>query len=293
MLNLYFNPYPKSFPNAEDAIQNVTQTITSLKAIISSPKDFHFFHGEGLDSINNWIASSDESGALNTIKSLLPTKPSKERTSFLFFLQKVSKATSIPIEDIEECEDWELEHLPELPVTILEIASKRDALSITFSKDSDWCRDIYNFTNPRNNKLPNIHGQSDLSAIKQWDEERRDRCSSFLEKLCDIASAFPCAEITREITNLVNPKLVLDKFQLAKNRDYICDGDLLKYVEPHQKKCLELRILASGDRMFFKRYENTIFIGGFYNKNQGISQQSAINTAIKRIGKEIKAYSCN
>jgi len=82
---------------------------------------------------------------------------------------------------------------------------------------------------------------------------------------------------------------IFDKFRLAKNMNYIPDGDLIKKFYDISAGSLCELIVTGTIRLYFVNFNGRILVGGKYQKGQG-DDNAAQNRAAKTAKQRINAY---
>jgi hypothetical protein len=212
---------------------------------------------------------------------------SVERTKLQLLLQTFSRGRVIDAEDLGEVNNWVVANI-NAPAPVLALAAQNKAIALTIPTEPEWCVDMLYF-DKRTETLHNLWGQENISEITKY-------C---IESLKNITERFMVNFNTVFCNGALNSAPNIDSWEKfgyfrtmkkAKEQGYNVDGNLIKNKSmPKTKKygsLLELRMMESGHRIFFVHRQGLnpeILIGGFYQKNQSISQNEAIQNAKKRI----------
>jgi hypothetical protein len=141
----------------------------------------------------------------------------------------------------------------------------------------------------RTETLHNLWGQEDISEITKYCIESLENIT---ERFMVHFNTVFCNGALNSAPNINNWERFgyFRTMKKAKEQGYNVDGDLIKNKSmPKTKKygsLLELRMMGPGHRIFFVHRQGLnpeILIGGFYQKNQSISQNEAIQNAKNRI----------
>ena len=286
-MEMYFNPYPGAAKTEEEGINLAIGTADalirlqkecssiSLSSIVSEmdgdlpPSKFVLFRGINIDF---------------SITSILHKTTKVEHTKLLLLLQFFSKGKIIDNKDLFNLEDWVVSGIG-ASAPMLELAAKKKAVALTIPTEPEWRVDKIEF-NDRQETLHNLWGQEDLSIIKNY-------CIESLQNIPERFAVQFDAEYCPGALNSAPKAALWEKlgyFQImerAKKRNYQIDNNLIKNVaDTKYGDLLELRIYSAGHRLFFvyrKDCSPEILIGGFYQKNESLSQNEAIQNAKKCI----------
>jgi putative component of toxin-antitoxin plasmid stabilization module len=284
-VEIYFNPYPGASKDEQEGIRCIVETADAFtrmkKALQSVPLLGRFADNEVLPSQFVLVRLA---GMELGIKDVLYKVATHERIKIQLLLETFSKGRVLDENDLTDIEHWIITNIG-VPAPILEIATRNNAIALTIPAEPEWRCDILCFEN-RSETLYNLWGQKDISNIVKHSidslENTEKRFSACFEAVfCDAA------------LNDAPPPINWDNLgffttmEKAQKREYRVDDNLIKNVaETKYGPLLELRIYGPGHRIFFayrKSMSPKVLIGGFYQKNQGSSQDKAIALAQKRI----------
>jgi hypothetical protein len=289
-MEIYFNPYPGSAKNEAYGIQCAIEAADALSRLRKDIQNIPLvgrFPGENIDKSPAsfiLIRTSDTELRLGDIFHKATTS---DRLKLQLLLQLFSRGQVIELVGLDTINNWTLANIG-IPAPILELAAKNRAMTLTIPTEDLWRVDILRFEN-RAEITHNLWGQEDVSGIVK-------HCIDSIENTIERFKARFDAEFCDGALNVAPDDNIWESFgyftamNRAKARDYRVDDDLIKNkAMPKTEKygsLLELRMKGPGHRIFFVRRKGLspeILIGGFYQKNESMSQNDAIQNAKKRI----------
>jgi putative component of toxin-antitoxin plasmid stabilization module len=286
-MEVYFNPYPGAAKTEEEGLKLAIGTADALLRLQRQ------CNGISITS-NVSIADGDlppskfvifrNSNLEFTIGAVMYKYGNVEREKLRLFLSYFSKGKIIDQDDLNDINNWVISVIG-TSAPVLELAAKNKAIALTIPTEAEWCVDVLRFDN-RSETLHNLWGQVDLSAI----------ITHCLDSIKNTQERFKVrfnAEFCPGASNSAPNTALWDNFgffqvmERARKRNYEVDDNLIKNVaDTKYGPLLELRIYGPGHRIFFVYRKNSspkILVGGFYQKNEGISQNDAIQKAKKCI----------
>jgi hypothetical protein len=290
-MEIYFNPYPGAAQEEKEGIQYAVKAAEALFRLKKAmQKNFLLTGkspGEDVDvSLSKFVLVKGAGTPLG-IGDIIRNAPPLERTKLQLLLHTFSQGKIIEAIDIADYDDWIIDNIG-ASAPILGLAAKSKAIALTIPSEEVWRRDLLPFKN-HTETLHNLWGQKDISQIVTFCIESikniPERFSAkFKAKFCD--GALNTAPNTANWEHWG----FFRNMERAQKREYAVDNDLVKTERlPKTKnygRLLELRIKDSGHRILFahrKESSPEILIGGFYQKNEAMSQSEAIQDAKKRI----------
>ena len=286
-MEIYFNPYPGAAKTEEEAIRLAIGTADSLSrlkqgcvgvvlsASISEPEvelppsRFILVRNKNLEF---------------TIGSLIFKTGNVEREKLRLLLDLFSRGRIICNDELLNVNNWIVSAIG-TSAPLLELAAKNKALALTIPTEPEWRIDIIKFDD-RLETLHNLWGQNDISEIIK---HCLDSISNNAERFCIMFNVKFCKGALNSAPNT----MLWDSFgffqtmERAKNRNYQIDKKLIKSVaDTKYGHLLELRMHSTGHRIFFVNRKDRLpelLVGGFYQKNEALSQDEAIQQAKKRI----------
>ncbi|MCL2324965.1 MAG: hypothetical protein FWC40_00460 [Proteobacteria bacterium] len=290
-MELYFNPYPGPAQSMEDGIQLVVNAADALFRLQKSLQKILLsgtFSNAEFDRPSNFVLIREAQSTFR-IQDTFNKAKAGEREKIRLLLNVLSKGKVISLNDVECVEDWVIKSVG-APAPVLEIAAKNRAIALTIPTEPEWRVDRIEFDN-RDDFLHNLWGQKDLSQLTA-------HCADSLTNPIERFSARYAAIFCDGALNSAPEHSLWDSFGFfqnmdkAKARGYHVDSDLIKNVaDTKHGTLLELRCYGFGQRIFFVFRKNAmpaILIGGFYEKNGGTSQNTAINDAQERINQYVE-----
>lgn len=282
MPEIYFNPYPG---RAEDAQSGQQALITAARAVLAIKEYLdQFYNPAGDIPIREFVLYKDpHSGAQQTIPSTIYSLAGRERELVKRFLMLFDRGQALTTEDLGVCRDWVLCGLG-APAPVLEYAARRDGMAATLPTEIEWKRDFLQFEG-REERLPNIYGQSELNPLYDWIEKWYERCSDFttrLEKVCGLAI---CREaMCRYVPSPSEHDLTINMIQRAAQRHFEHDGYLVKDVSALTNGVIkQIKQKGSGVRVYVGvSSDRDPCLAGFFKKGQG--DERAQNKAISLAG---------
>jgi hypothetical protein len=289
-MEIYFNPYPgaaKSAKSGIDAVVLAADVLFRLRKQCSGvPLSGRVsdLHGDLPPASFVLVRAGD---MIFGIKNVIFTIQGHEREKVRLLLDMFSKGQIIDTETFHGVENWIVSAVG-TAAPVLEIAAKKKAIALTIAAEEEWRINLIDFDD-RENKLHNIWGQPDISAlvkhcIDSLENSVERFAAQFNAKFCDGALYTAPNQQQWEHCGF------FQNMERAKKRGYSVDDKLIKNVG--QTSCgvlLELRCYGSGWRIFFvyrRGLTPEVIIGGFYQKGIGKNatpQNRAIQDAISRI----------
>jgi hypothetical protein len=289
-MELYFNPYPGSAKSEIDGICCAVKVADALARLKKEIQNIHLtgrFPEERIEIKPSDFVLVRTSTAELRLKDIFFKASPAERVKLQLLLQIFSQGQIIGAETLDGVENWIIANIG-TAVPILEIAAKNGAIALTIPTEDIWRKDIFSFQN-QSKTLHNLWGQMDITEIIEY-------CVNSLRNTGERFSMRFNAEYCPGALNDAPNTAEWERFgyfnamQKAKEREYQIDDDLIKNRNmPKTQKygsLLELRVYGPGHRIFFVRRKGSspeILIGGFYHKNESMSQNDAIKNAKKRI----------
>ena len=286
-MEIYFNPYPGVVKTEEEGIRLAIMTADSLSRLKKGCSGIVLSASVSEPEVelppSKFILVRSKNSEF-TIGSLIFKTGNVEREKLRSLLELFSRGRIINNDDILKVDNWIVSVIG-TSAPMLELAAKNKAIVLTIPTEQEWRIDIINFDN-RHEILHNLWGQNDISIIIK---HCLDSISNNPDRFCIQFNAKFC---TGALNSAPNP-LLWDNFgyfqtmDRVKKRNYMVDDKLLKIVANTKYGfLLELRMYGSGHRIFFLHQKDNspeIIIGGFYQKNETLSQNDAIQQAKKRI----------
>ncbi|MHC6202255.1 hypothetical protein ACYULU_03575 [Breznakiellaceae bacterium SP9] len=290
-MEIYFNPYPgaaKTLEEGKTLVVNVADAYYRLKNEIQNAVPLN---GNAADTTVDLKPSRfilvREATIEYSIKEIFLMVNGRDKEKLKLLLTLFSTGQIIDKDTINDVENWLITSINN-PAPILEIAVKNGAIALTIPTEIEWQVDILSFAG-RKEILPNLWGQKNIATI-------RDYCIESLATVKERFSKQFNAVFCNGALNSAPKFSSWDDFgffwamKKAKEHEYNVDDDLVKNKHmPKTKKygsLLELRCYGEGHRIFFVHRKGVvpeILIGGFYQKNQAMSQDEAIQKAKGRI----------
>jgi putative component of toxin-antitoxin plasmid stabilization module len=289
-MELYFNPYPGPAKNETDGIHCAVElagALSRLKKELQSISLIGRFPEEQIEVKPSDFVLVRTSVTELRLKDILSKALPADRVKLQLLLHIFSRGQIIDTEVLNSVENWIITSI-DTAAPILEIAAKNKAVALTIPTEDIWRNDVLSFQN-RLETLHNLWGQTDITRIV---EHCIDSLRNAGERFSMQFNAIYCPGSLNDAPNTAEWERYgyFSAMQKAKERAYQVDNNLIKNKDmPKTKKygsLLELRIYAPGHRIFFVRRKGTfpeILIGGFYQKNESMSQNESIQNAKKRI----------
>ena len=286
-MEIYFNPYPGPAGTEEESMHLAIGTADALlrlqKECIGTFFSAKMAVTDGNLPPSQFILFRNNNLELNIAAIMFKTS-NVEREKLRLLLNYFNKGKIIGADELNNVDDWIISNI-NAPAPVLELAAKNKAITLTIPTEDDWKINIINFIG-RQEILHNLWGQENLSAI----------VIHCLESIRKIPERFSIRFNALFCSSALNsaPDFALwmnygffQTMERAKKRNYQPDDNLIKVVSDTQYGALlELRLYGSGHRLFFTHRKGClpeILIGGFYKKNQSLSQNDAIKHAKKCI----------
>jgi hypothetical protein len=284
-MEIYFNPYPGVSKNEKEALGCLLEAADAFvrvkKGLQSVPLLGRFAGDEVLPSRFVLVRLA---GTEFGIKDMFYKTASHERVKIQLLLEIFSKGMVLVENDIKDVENWVIANIG-MPAPILEMAARNKAVALTIPTEPEWRCDILYFED-RSETLHNLWGQKDISNIvKHGIDSLKDAEKRFSASF----GAVFCNAALNDAPSPVNWDNLgfFTTMERAQKHEYKADDNLIKKVaETKYGPLLELRIYGPGHRIFFvyrKDRAPKMLVGGFYQKNQGLSQDKAIANAQHRI----------
>jgi putative component of toxin-antitoxin plasmid stabilization module len=289
-MEIYFNPYPGPAKNEIDGIHYAVKAADALSRLKKETQNIHLtgsFPEEHIEIKPSDFVLVRTSTTELRLKDIVFKTSSSDREKLKLLLQIFSHGQIIDAKILDKAENWIITNIG-TAVPVLEIAAKNGAVALTIPSEDIWRRDILSFEG-RKEILHNLWGQANITGITE-------HCVNSLRNAAECFSIRFNAAYCPGALNTAPNAAKWERFgyynamQKAKEREYRIDGDLVKNENmPKTKKygsLLELRIQGSGHRIFFvcrKGLYPELLIGGFYQKNESMSQNESIQNAKKRI----------
>jgi putative component of toxin-antitoxin plasmid stabilization module len=286
-MEIYFNPYPGASKDEQEGLHCVIEAADAFvrvkRALQSVPLLGRFAGDEVLPSRFVLVRLAEmEFG----IKDMFYKAASQERVKIQFLLEMFSKGRVFDEKDLSGVENWIITNIS-APAPVLEIAAKNKVLALTIPTELEWRRDILYFEN-RTETLHNLWGQKDISDIVKHGIDSLETAEKRFSAYFDAVFCNAALDDAPSPVNWDNLGF-FTKMARAKKREYEIDNNLIKKVaETKYGPLLELRLYEPGHRIFFVHREDMlpkVLVGGFYQKNQSLSQDKAIANAGRRIDK--------
>jgi putative component of toxin-antitoxin plasmid stabilization module len=288
-MEIYFNPYPGAAKTEEEGLRLAVGTADALSRLKNECT------GMALFSVASQ-ATSDlpptkfilirNANIEFTIGAVIFKTAKTEREKLKRLLDLFSHGRVIDDDDLLMAEDWIVSAV-DAPAPILELAAKNNAIALTIPTEVEWQIDPLCF-NGRSEKLHNLWGQENISSIIT---HCHDSIKNSAERFSVRFSAIYCPGALNSAPNTT----LWDSFgffqimERAQKRNYEADDNLIKDVDDTKYgPLLELRMYGPGHRIFFvyrKDSSPKILVGGFYQKNESLSQDDAIKKAKKCVDK--------
>ena len=279
-MEFYFNPYPAPAESIDDAKCCAVRTANALTRLMKETSDIKIM-AEACAKPGGFVVHR-QCGADYDLGSIIWAADGRDQDSLRLLLRILTNGQIFEITD--EPEQWVAAET-HVSVPVLTYAAKQCAAALTIPTSPGWDTDCIAFEN-RNEILHNLWGQEDLTSLNNHCVQA---ISNAVERFRVKYSAEYCVGALAEAPDEHRWEQYgfFISMNRAHNRQYEVDNNILKSVGNTSKgKLLELRCCNnSGWRIFFVHYNQKLHIGGFYSKNGGVSQDSAIQTACKRINK--------
>jgi hypothetical protein len=284
-METYFNPYPKPAASYIEGYSCLIRTVDTWLHLFNELKEKNRMLENVADETDNLSAHVIfiRDDIPNYMQQIVSAAQASDKNKLITFLQMLSKGKKINIAEHPDIEHWVVKEL-EINAPLLELAVKRNGIAVTIPTSQGWAVDLIEF-NGHNEKLPNLWGQAEISAlmahyISSLENAKERFAFRFNASFCD--GALNDAPDVRDWDKYG----FFIKMEKAKQRNYIVDNDLLSDVgRTILGRLCELRCYGEGRRIFFVRIKSNILIAGFYSKASGISQEQAIQKAIKRVNR--------
>lgn len=284
-MEIYFNPYSGASKDEKEGLRCLAEAADAFvrvkRDLQSVPLAGRFAADEVLPSRFVLIRLA---GTEFGIKDILYKVASHERVKIQILLEIFSKGMVLDENDIKGVDHWVIANIG-MPAPILEMAARNKAVALTLPTEPEWRCDILAFEN-RSETLHNLWGQKDVSNIvKHGIDSLKDAGKRFSVSFgaCFCDAALNDAPSPLNWDNLG----FFTTMERARKREYEADDNLIKKVAGTKYgPLLELRIYGPGHRLFFVYRKNKspgVLVGGFYQKNQALSQDKAITNARNRI----------
>lgn len=296
MIPVIFNPYPNASTHAEDALDHAERAARNLRHLDkqlagkqNEPSRLQAQAGEGCDSLRGCVLLREEGSEHGTLSTLLPRlRGQKEQyEAVLWLLAFFSKGRAIAATTLSAHDGTTLEEY-DLPVPLLGYAAAQGGIAATVSADTDWHQEFFLLRNPSAMVL-NVNSNSRKETLEHWVADWLQNNLDFADYL---EARFDAAFYKGALNTLPRKEFhagLLDAFEKAQARQYVCDGDLLKHVKGATPLLLELRAYGDGARAFFQLRDGRPHIAGFYTKGQAVSQDKAVRQAAQRAQKNTVA----
>ena len=286
-MEIYFNSYPGAAKTEEEGIRLAIMTADSLSRLKKGCSGVVLSARVSEPEVelppSKFILVRSKNSEF-TIGSLIFKTGNVEREKLRSLLDLFSRGRIIISDDIRKVDNWIVSTIG-TSAPMLELAAKNKAIALTIPTEQEWRIDVIKFDN-RHEILHNLWGQDDISIIIK---HCLDSISYNPDRFC---VQFNAKFSTGALNSAPNP-LLWDNFgffqtmERAKKRNYVVDDKLIKNVaDTKYGSLLELRMYGSGHRIFFVHQKDNspeIIIGGFYQKNEALNQDDAIQQAKKRI----------
>jgi putative component of toxin-antitoxin plasmid stabilization module len=289
-MEIYFNPYPGAVKNEADGIQCALQAADALSRLRKDIQNVPLVcisPGEDIDKSPSRFILIRDAGTELRLGDIFHKVTTSDRPKLQLLLHMFSRGQVIELAAMHTINNWTLANI-DIPVPILELAAKNKAMTLTIPTEDLWRVDILRFEN-RTETTHNLWGQEDISGIVK-------HCIDSIENAIERFKARFDVEFCDGALNAAPDGSSWESFgyftamNKAKECNYRVDNDLIKNnAMPKTKQygsLLELRMKGPGHRIFFvqrKELSPEILIGGFYQKNESMSQNEAIQNAKKRI----------
>jgi hypothetical protein len=286
-MDLYFNPYPGAAANESEGLAAVLKTADALRKLKKTLRSQPFQGVLSSDYADrtpaNFIVIREKgTGAWYDVAFLRQNLKPMERERIAFMLNVFSKGRVLDPTEVERVEGW-IASCIETVAPVLEMAARNQTMALTIGTESEWCVDKITFKE-RDEFAHNLWGQEDVSVLAA-------HCIEAIENSVDrfavMYHAVYCGDALKSAPNPSEWEQsgLFRKMREAAIRKYRVDDIVLKKVgNTDYGALLELRPIRSGVRMFFSVLEDdTVLVGGFYQKGDGSKQNDSIDKAVKRI----------
>jgi hypothetical protein len=203
----------------------------------------------------------------------------------IFILQ----ARPITAEELNNCCDWVLKGF-EASAPVLEYAARQQAMVAIVPTEKGWKCDFLEFEG-REEKLPNIHGQSELAPLHEWIKKWHEHWSDFITRLETVCNLAVCPGAMNQYPPAPSQhELILDMLQRAVKRDFKHNGFLVKdELNLPTGVVKQIKHKGSGVRVFITVFEGSWnCLSGFYKKGKG--DDRAQNKAIQKAGDRASSW---
>jgi len=289
-VEIYFNPYPGVTKTEIEGIQCIVKVADAFSRLQTNLRGIPLpgvVPDDDVDvQLSNFVVVRDVKTEWK-FSDLIWKTSSSERDKLRLLLNAFSRGRKIEAENLYGLDDWILTNVG-ASAPILAFAAQNGAIALTIPTDLVWSIDVFSFEE-REEILHNLWGQDDISAITNFCKDSLKNTierfkAHFNADFCDGAlNSAPKYDMWERLGHFKAMKK-------AKEHAYNVDGDLIKNKGmPKTEKygsLLELRFNGLEHRIFFVHRQGLnpeILIGGFYQKNESISQSEAIQNAKKRI----------
>jgi putative component of toxin-antitoxin plasmid stabilization module len=294
-MEIYFNPYPGPAKTEEEGLRFAIGTADALSRLQKECMDIlrplKASETEGLLP-SDFVIFKKTDTELFSIRELMQKQKitKSEHNKLIILLIFFSKREIIYDNDLPNTDNWILSTV-DSPASVLELAAKNKAIALTIPTEVEWRVDFLGFKG-RTETLHNLWGQENISAIVT---HCQDSIKNSLDRFYARFNAKACPGALNSAPNAA----LWDHFgffqimERAQKRNYDVDDNLIKNVDNTKYgSLLELRIFGTGHRIFFvyrRDISPKILIGGFYQKNESLSQDDAIQKAKKCVDNYIES----
>lgn len=280
MIKVVFNPYTESLleeNKAKEYILSVANKVFLLKKNISESTDcLSGIIGENLDSLNAYIVLKKENERYN-LSSLIHEFHGKDRVIVTLFFTLFSKGQILSDEEQNNYRELLDDH--ELPAPLICYAAKNNGVVVTISDDEYWNCDFFTINNQQHKAL-NISYNLNEKILKQWCDKWRCDNLNFITKVQEDFKITICKGAINSLPSSNFHNLLYENIKKAYERNFVCTNKFIKRITNYS--FFEIRIFGNDNiRIFFMMKDNRAFIGGFYFKNEAISQEKSIQKANK------------
>jgi hypothetical protein len=288
-MEVYFNPYPGAAKTEEEGLKLAISTADALlrlqKECAGASLSFISSQATGDLRPTKFILIRDANSEF-AIGDVIFKTANMEREKLRLLLNLFKTGRVIGDDDLSNINDWIVSAI-DAPTPVLGLAAKNKALTLTIPTEKEWQVDLLGF-NDRTETLHNLWGQADISAIiTHCLDSIRDTPERFKFRFnAEFCSGALNSAPKKELWEIFGFFQVMER---AQKRNYEADDNLIKNVDNTKYgPLLELRMYGPGHRIFFVHRKDSspkILVGGFYQKNESLSQNDAIQRAKKCVNK--------
>ena len=292
MIPVIFNPYAGASSQPEEVLEHAVRAAENLRNLDrqlvgeqnTASRLQGWAAGEGCDSLRSCVLLRKEGGEHETLSALLSRLRGQreKQAAVLWLLSFFSKGQTIDADALSAHEATTLEG-SELPVPLLGYAAAHGGVASTVAADADWQQEFFRLCNPSAEVL-NVSGASRQETLTQWAADWLRENLNFTDYLRVKLGATFCNGALNSLPGREFFPGLREAFEKAQAQNYIYDDDLIiKLSVDMSPALLELRAYNDGARAFFQVRDGRPHIAGFYIKAQAVSQNKAIQQAVRRV----------